>query len=477
MTKHFLILAGLFTVFYFLALGTAWYGPYTYDEADYMYAVSLGWQGNWLDSPSLPLLEFVRIGFHRGNDGSARTELSETIRDSNDVVFYRHWHGPLYTDWLRILRRFDCAERSTRILNAVFPIAAALFMYFGALWVLPGPAGRTAAILGPVLYLWSFPVIRTTELAPHQLFSVCVVATLLPLAKIFGMSTSARRYWYAAVVGAAIAFCVLEVAFALILSLLICGYIARERLKPDLAFVARSIAAFLATALIIWPASVFKLSFIKAYFFMAYLAVFRPGAWGANISTAETWRLRLVNSPVPWVLLTAGLVFFIKGRAKATVLIPPAIFSSLMFLNILPINTDLPRYVLPLFPGAVLFAALSTGLVVERWRQSWRVAAVVLSCAAMLATSWPKVRARMPVQNRQAEAMLALVRERSLPPKILLVPHEDIPMVHYYFPASRFKTYYDESAIPDEVRQGSIDGVIYRGDPPRFLPAAAIVKE
>jgi hypothetical protein len=477
MTKHLLILAGVLTVFYLLARGTAWYGPYTYDEADYMYAVSLGWRGNWLDLPSLPLLEFVKIGLHRGNDDSVRTELSETIRSSNDVVFYRHWHGPLYTDWLRILRKFDCAERSTRVLNHTFAIVAALLMYFGALWVVPGLGGQIAAILGPVLYLWSFPVIRATELAPHQLFSVCVVATLLPLAKIFGTAGYARRYWYAAVVGTAIAFCVLEVAFALILCLLICGYIARERLKPDFAFAARSIAAFLATALIIWPASVFRLSFIKAYFFMAYLAVFRPGAWGANISIAETWRLRLVNSPVPWVLLTVGLVFFLKGRAKATVLIPPAIFSSLMFLNLLPINTDLPRYVLPIFPGVVLFAAFWAGLAVECWRPLWQVAAVVLICASMFATSWPKVRARMPVQNRQAEDMLALVRANGLPPKILLVPHEDIPMVHYYFPASRFKTYYDESAIPDEVRQGSIDGVIYRGNPPTFLPAKAIVKE
>jgi hypothetical protein len=477
MTRHWLIVGGLLTVFYFLARGTAWYGPYTYDEADYMYAVSLGWRGNWLDSPSLPFLEFVRIGFHRGNDASARLELSENIRDSNDVVFYRHWHGPLYTDWLRILRQFDCAERSTRILNAVFPIAATLLMYFGALWVVPGPAGRIAAILSSVLYLWSFPVIRTTELTPHQLFAVCVVATLLPLVKLFGVSASARRYWYAAVVGAALAFCVLEVAFALIFSLLICGYIARERLRPDLPFAARSIAAFLATVLIIWPAAVFKMSFIKAYFFMTYLAVFRPGAWGADLSIGETWRLRFVNSPVPWVVLTAALVFFFKGRAKAAALIPPAVFSALMFLNTLPVKTDLPRYTLPLFPAVVLFAALSTGLVADRWRPSWRFAAVVLICAAMLATSWPKVRTRMPVQNRRAEAVLALVRVNSLPPKILLVPHEDIPMVHYYFPASRFKTYYDESAIPDLARKGSIDGVIYRGDPPRFVPVAAVVTE
>jgi len=272
------------------------------------------------------------------------------------------------------------------------------------------------------------------------------------------------------VIGTALAFCVLEVAFALILTLLTCGYIARDRLNPNLAFAVRSIAVFLATVLIIWPAAVFRLSFIKAYFFMAYLAVFRPGAWGTNISFGETWRLRFVNSPLPWVLLAVGLVFFLNHRAKALVLIPSAVFSAFMFLAIIPTNTDVARYTLPLFPGVVLFAAFSAGLVAEQWRPPLRVAAVILICAAMLATSWSRVGARMPEQNRRAEIILTLVRENGIPPKNLLLPHEEIPMAHYYFPAYQFKTYYDESAIPAVVRSKSIDGVIYRGDPPRFVP-------
>ena len=43
MLKHLIILGGAFAGFFLLARGVAWYGPYTYDQADYMYAVSLGW--------------------------------------------------------------------------------------------------------------------------------------------------------------------------------------------------------------------------------------------------------------------------------------------------------------------------------------------------------------------------------------------------------------------------------------------------
>ena len=67
--------------------------PYGYDEADYMYAASLGFAANWSDTPSIPIADFVRAGLHR--DG--RQALSERIRSGNDVLFYRHFHGPLFS--------------------------------------------------------------------------------------------------------------------------------------------------------------------------------------------------------------------------------------------------------------------------------------------------------------------------------------------------------------------------------------------
>ena len=66
--------------------------PYVYDEADYMYAASLGFAANWIDTPSIPISDFVRAGLSRGS----RQALSEKIRSGNDVLFYRHFHGPLF---------------------------------------------------------------------------------------------------------------------------------------------------------------------------------------------------------------------------------------------------------------------------------------------------------------------------------------------------------------------------------------------
>ena len=69
--------------------------PYVYDEADYMYAASLGFAANWSDTPSIPMRDFVRAGLGHGPNGRPDTQmtLSEGIRSGNDVLFYRHFHG------------------------------------------------------------------------------------------------------------------------------------------------------------------------------------------------------------------------------------------------------------------------------------------------------------------------------------------------------------------------------------------------
>src|SRR5258708_20896918 len=132
-------------------------------------------------------------------------------------------------------------------------------------------------------------------LAPHEMFVLSVVAALLVLARM--MQTGERKHWYTAVVLAAAAFCILEVAFALIATLLICGHATRDRLKADLRFAAVSAGTFVVAVVLIWPGAIFKLSFAKASLFMAYLAVFRKAAWGSDISVLGTWSLLSVTSP------------------------------------------------------------------------------------------------------------------------------------------------------------------------------------
>jgi hypothetical protein len=476
MLKHFVILGCAFAGFFILARGVAWYGPYVYDQADYMYAVSLGWKANAFDTPSMPLADFLKTGMNRGRDRGNTADLSAEIRGSNDVLFYRHWHGPLYGYWLALTQAITTDARTKRKLNYVFAGAAAVLLYFGALWVLEGAAGQIAAILGLILYLWSYAVVRTSELAPHQLFALLAVAALLLLAKIPGAREPARRYWYAAVVISALAFCVLEIAFALILTVLLCGWMERETLKPDWGLAVRSLGAFAGTVLVCWPAAVLKLSPVKSYLFMAYLAAYRRAAWGDELTFGATWSLRLLNSPVPWILLATGIVYVLvkrdaaKRAAPARMLTPFAIFSVLMFLATFRVTTSVPRYELPLLPGIVPLGSFATALMLARWTPGRRYAALAVICAAMMLTSWPAIRRELSDPVQQTDILLSLLREHGSGPRAMLIPHEHLPMVHYYFPEMQFRTYYDETEIGPQIRGGNIGGVITRSSPPRFIP-------
>ncbi|MBZ5602589.1 MAG: hypothetical protein LAO79_09810 [Acidobacteriia bacterium] len=469
--RHVLVLAAAVAGMFYLSRATVIFGPFTYDEPDYMYAAGQGWFANAADIPSQTLPEFLKLGLDRSKGSGSRRNLSERIRESGDVLFYRHWHGPVYSDWLYMVRGFASDERALREFNFFFPIVAALLMYAGAIWILPGAAGQCAAVLATVMYLWSYPVVRSTELAPHQFFALCGAAEMLLLARMFTGAGPLRGSWYAAVAVCAVSFCTLEIAFAPILTLLICGHLMRKVLKPDFSFVMKSAAAFLAPILVIWPGAIFKLSFVKAYLFMAYLAVAVRDAWGPGATLGETWWLRIVQSPVPWILAAAGSVYFIPRRRELRVLIPLAIFTATAAAAVFPVKTEMARYSLAFWPGLVLFGAFCAGMAIAEWSPRARISALVLISALMLATGWPALRSNLPRQNTRDEAMLAFLRDHRFAEKALLVPHEDLPMVHYYFPEARFKSYYDESTIAEEFRAGGVAGALDRSDPPRWIPA------
>ena len=57
--------------------------------------------------------------------------------------------------------------------------------------------------------------------------------------------------------------------------------------------------------------------------------------------------------------------------------------------------------------------------------------------------------------------MLAFLSHPDLAQKTFLVPHDDLATLHYYFPKTKFMTYYEEAEIPDQIRSEPLDAVIY----------------
>lgn len=418
----------LLALFLLLITRNVSWEPYVYDEADYMYAASLGFAANWSDTRSIPISDFVRTGLAR----EGRQGLSERIRRGNDVLFYRHFHGPLFDYVLIFVSRLNLREQTVRVAMLTIPVLSLAAIYFGG-----------QSWMAALLFLCSYSVIGSTELAPHQLFALCSLLSLILLLK--AVATRRHCYWYGSVVAAGLAFCTLEIAYVLLLTLAICCFVERRQWGADRGFVVKSLALFLATVLLVWPAGWIRLSFLKAYAVLAYLAVSRefPG----NAGLIEIWRDRIFHSPLEWLLILLAVLVWIRNRlAKGTTsLYPLGVFVALMLIATLPVRTITPRYSLAFVPALDLLAGLALVPSPGPLRRPASFAVVTLAVAGLCGYAWVQAVNQPHNPNPRSAAVLTYIHQNKLENKAVLAPQTDVPTLHYYFPAMRLRGYFGQT--------------------------------
>jgi hypothetical protein len=459
--KHAALLAVIFAVAALLVHDKIAFAPWGYDEADYMFAASLGIGNNWHDSGTMPITQFVSTGRRQGTDPQQRAALSALARNSDDPLVYRHWHGPLYFFYLSAVSKLGLDEHGTRIFSFAFIALTALLMYFASMRILGGTEGQIAAILSSALFLWSPVTLQISELAPHMLFVLIYIGLLLLLTN--AATGAGKRYYYAGVCCAALAFCTLEVAFVEILVVGIFAWRYRAKLGPHL--IRNSIGVFLGTVLIVWPTALLKLSFAKAYLVMAYLAVFRKGAWG-NVTFSETWIDRFEASPAEWCLLAIALIVFFapgkprmpeRARTGAAIFL---LFSGLMILANIKVYTDITRYVTVFLAALELFTGWMLARILARIARPWlRFGTLAAVCALLIWNAHYGLSGFMTQEDPRPMEMLRAIRENGVAEKTLVAPRGYLPIFHYYFPHMRIVGYDAESQIPAMRDQG--DAVLY----------------
>jgi hypothetical protein len=196
---------------------------------------------------------------------------------------------------------------------------------------------------------------------------------------------------------------------------------------------------------VLWPGAVLKLSFLKAYLFMAYLALYRPSPWG-RVSVLETWRLRFTHSPVEWLLVAGAVLayFLFCDRPTRRSLFPVLLYASLMLLVVLRVATDTPRYTLPFLPAFHLFAGLVFASILKGWKPLPQAVAASAVCLLVLWNAAAQIAAHPILPAPRLHAELVKLGERHPEGKKLLVPQDDLPMIHYYFPGANLWGYVDE---------------------------------
>lgn len=466
-------------VFVALLMVLAWKAtvnsPYQYDEADYMHVARLGLRANYTDSPTMPIGEFFHNGLSRGRDARQRAQLSELIRGTDDIIFYRHWNGPVYFYWLMLTSHLSLDERQMRLLTLMFPICSVVAIYLGCLWIFGGVQGTFAAIVSSSLFVWSVPAVRSTELAPHQAFVCCYLVCLILLART--MATGKRSYFYFAAVAAAISCCALEVGFVTVATVIVCGYLERERLRADWSFAGRALLAFAGTVLVVWPSALLKLSFVKGYAFMAYISLFRKSPWGQE-GLLQTWEKRVLSSPVEWLIIGVSLLAWIFLRERfpgdLRVMYPFLIFGSLMLAATLRVTTGAPRYALVFEPSLdVLAGCIVAGYLLKFAGESRALLLAGVVACLLFAETWINLERHPPVPDARLASLLDYVRENHLQSSRLFVPQTDLPTLHYYFPSTRLRGYTEATPKVSEPGERVSEGVIYPGYPIRYEAPAS----
>jgi hypothetical protein len=274
-----------------------------------------------------------------------------------------------------------------------------------------------AALLAGMLFLASHSVVWSTELAPHQLFALCTLACLILLAK--AIATGRRTYWYACVMASALAFCTLEVAFVLILTIAICGFIERDNFDVDLRFVVKSLALFFATVLVVWPAAILRLSFVKGYAVVAYLALMRESPWG-HVGFIATWRGRFFESPLEWSLILIAVLLGLRNRGPR--FYPVGLFAALMIVATLDVLSSSPRYTLTFMPALDLLAGLTLLPSLGPSRRPASFAVVALAVAGLYGIAWLQVARQSHNSNPRSAAVQTYIHQNRLENKLVFEP-------------------------------------------------------
>jgi Dolichyl-phosphate-mannose-protein mannosyltransferase len=446
---------------------------YGYDEADHMFAVSKGIYANYIDANTIPFRTFLRIGIQQGLQDQNRSSLSEYIRASDDITFYRHYHGPLYFYALTVSQYlFGSSEYTARWTSLLFLLVSIFAVYMGC-FSLSKENPRVAAVIASVLLMCSSAnIITTVEITAHGLYTLTAITTLIFMAKL--LQTNDLRYWYCSIIAMAISFAVIEYAPVLLLTFAICIFIERRRIFANWAgqeykrLVIISVALFIGVIFIIWPGAWLKLSLIKNYIFFAYVILAREGEFGTR-DFWEVWWQRFSEFPLIYILIIP-VIFLAALHIKRHIIYLPFLLYSIFMIAITFRNTAPSlHYISSLFPPLFILSGLIAGKYLENSKNLVKISFSVLVAVVFVTHMWlylikdrSKAELYTPLKN-----LVDYVRSHNDHDKKVLVDRRLLPTLHYYFPYREFDSYRDKSsslrAIRRELANASYDGLIYMG--------------
>jgi hypothetical protein len=469
-----IILTGLCVHFY---KNTDLYG---YDEADYMYAAGKGIAANYLDDHALPLKTFIESGSNLGKDKSKRTELSELIRSSDDISFYRHYHGPLFFYWLNLLRFFGCTDESSFRAGALILLGLTACLL---LWAAVRVHGLSLPwILLPVVLLFGsqMNIMTDAELTPHAMYCLTSLLALVLLSRF--LSSNRSSDWYAALFALALAFLSIEYAVLVAAVFILCLFVHRRSIFTQytvLPFMMRSVGFLFLAIGVLWLGGIIKLTLVKNYLFFTYFTIVRGGEFGSG-NFFDVWLHRFADSPVICILSLATVICFAFRLKKNAALLPYLAYPLLVVITSLRNTSTSPTYVSSIFPPIFLLS----GIVLYELTKGKKMFIPIGIIAAIAFASFfflkpTGIHSGDNSSDKVIRMLIPYLGSVRSADMNLIVPRSYLPSLHYYNRNKHFSSYAEEFddliTIEGLLSHNSPDGFLYIGkDPERY---AAVLKE
>ncbi|HZI81218.1 MAG TPA: glycosyltransferase family 39 protein [Vicinamibacterales bacterium] len=432
-------------------------------EVDYVLAARRGFLTNYLDLGTRPVSEYVAAGLamagFTGEAGAgADTDLWTRDVAADDIAAYRHYHPPLFIYTIQAVERLAGHSGTVvRLVPLAFSLATIAMLYFGCALLVPVRGAQTGVLAAAILSVMSLHIATSAEIGWHVPYAS--LSTLSLFAIGYFRTRPSLQALVAAVVMATIAFMMLEHAVFLYVTLAVVLVVtANPWLRVSRSGVSMhrgllvAAGAALLTMLVVWPASLIKLSIVKNLGVHAYYSrtlELSPRFYDVYLVLADRYPVMVALAAVTAVLS------IVRRRHLPPALLPFAIFA--LATCVLQFgNTNLkPLYFVSLLPPLAL---LTAAWIVDAMSASdvrARVAGRTFAAAAVFAlvfTVSQTLRARERVNTRlelldrlSSVEDLAGARVLAWPPG-----SHAAQMLGFYLPEATFMRVIDE---PRSVRQ------------------------
>jgi hypothetical protein len=366
---------------------TAGNHPFAYDEADYMYAATRGLAANYLDNPSMSLVEFIRKGLELTNDPGQVRSMSDYVRGSGDITFYRHYHGPMYAYWLGLGKLAGLETPAAfRASGLAIHLAGAALVFWLTPLVFPA-VPRIGAFVGAVVFLLNRTSVYTaTAITQHVLFVTWTAVALFLMARF--CRDFDRRYWYGSMAAVGLALATVETAAVLAAAVVVTFVIAARPLgiRTLLSLGGKGLLAMLAALLVVWPKGVLELGAVKGYLYLGYMAVGRKTL--IPNTPLELWAGRFLTYPYEFAPLALALIAALllwRTHPHRRELTPFFIYAGGFTFATMIVTIPFTHY----YPSLMITLSVIAGVAFGQiWRRWGRVAAAASGAALAASLVW-----------------------------------------------------------------------------------------